>query len=298
MTGPMTITITITMTMMAPLRLLQLLPVLVLMTALHVPVAVAAGTGTGTGKACHSTAKSLQEAIDSLPGQTSGTGIPELLLCPSVEIELTQPIRIHQRSVRIGCLTTGTGNLCTVKGGEPQESRLIEVIGTENPFETFTVQLSQLLLDSGASYYQTEDQHVHVPVPVPVPVSVSVNVHATIVGGAGVSVLGANLVVEDCRFENNVASSQGGALHVQDHGRPILFIVTNTVFQENLSIEDDCSSIYFQQQHPMTMAELNTERDFVPSRHLRSVIDQWDDPAKASEALDQYRPRPGAELCF
>ena len=76
---------------------------------------------------------------------------PELLLCPNVVVEVTKPLQIQDRSVRLGCATTTTTRsagepLCTLRASQDEETRLIEITATAT---TPTVQLSQLRLENG-----------------------------------------------------------------------------------------------------------------------------------------------------
>lgn len=253
---------------------------------------------------CISTEPALQDAINAVSqndNDDKSSGTSEILLCPTSVIQLSKPILIHERSVRIGCATpsdTSDKNIleniplmCTIRGLD--ETQLFQIVGgvNENGHVAHTVQFHNLRLEHGESYYYWDDGNT------------KSNNNNPSSGGAAISSQGANLVVEDCHFDNNVATEEGGALSVTDQGHAILFLVTRTVFTENLSIQDDCHSIYFHQDHPASLAEINTEIDFVDtttstSSNRQLLLQHWDDPAKAAQALSQYQPHHGATLCF
>lgn len=242
-----------------------------------------ASTAWTAEEPCLDSAAALQEAIMTLPLDNAKYKTPELLLCPNIVVVLTKPLVITDRSVRLGCASSEEEGepLCTLRGSEEEETRLVQVSVTARSKTTPTVQFSQIRFENGQSYQDQDSMDASAGV------------------GGGIVSRGANLVLEDCRFIGNVASKEGGAISIVDEGIPILFLVTRTIFQDNLSIEqEDCHSINFRQDHPASMAELNTEADFGNSSSNRRLLDYWDDPAKAATSLRNYRPRAGATLCF
>jgi len=105
-------------------------------------------------------------------------------------------------------------------------------------------------------------------------------------------------------FTNNAAAALGGAIAVNDVGRTVSFLLSNTSFQNNIDIEIDididigndiedknsnsnsCHSLYWNQQHPNSAVsvEMNTV--------------QWDNPTRAQEQLQSYQQEEGTVLCF
>ena len=233
----------------------------------------------------------LQQAIHAIPrGDAIQENTPTITLCPTT-INLPEAIQIEERSVRIQCAATDTRTTipiatarssdekCILKG--TTEARLLEITGTPknqfskirgNPASRQTVSLSNLQLIAGENVNHQDTE-----------------------GGGALYARGVNLVVEDCFFEGNVSMQQGGAISVQDAGRHILFLVTRTQLQDNISVQDDCHSIYFYQEHPASAIEINTEVDYI--RKGRQ-LEHWDDPAKATQALQEFVPGAGATLCF
>ena len=276
-----------------------------------------AAVASAPGQPCIDNPIALQAAIDALPRYSAATtaasssrhdpaaspsssATAELWLCPGIPIETPQPIRIIQRSVRIGCAspgpdstsistsTTSTDRQCVLKAQDHRATRLLMIIGgkNENNQPTNTVALHNLRLEGGQVYNDNDDDDNHHNHGGP--------------GGAAVYAQGVNLVVLECQFRNNVATQQGGALAVNDFGRPILFLLQDTSFEDNLNVaHDDCHSIYFHQRHAASTAQLSaTASTTTASTTSRQLLDHWDDPAQAASALQAYQPHAGATLCF
>jgi len=288
---------------------------MITMTTTAAATAAAAATATATAAAatatngCIDNAMALQQAIDDIPRYPNPSSHQQpndlLWLCPGSVIETDRPFRIIQRTVTFKCAgngstttsssnsataaatatATATDDQCIIRASASTNTRLFMLIGGFD--KTTNEAVNTVIMDRIHFQGGSVD-----------------NANNGGPGGAAVYAQGMNLVVTHCHFTNNAAAALGGAIAVNDVGRTVSFLLSNTSFQNNIDIEIDididigndiedknsnsnsCHSLYWNQQHPNSAVsvEMNTV--------------QWDNPTRAQEQLQSYQQEEGTVLCF